>query len=267
MSTNASRSNGGAHQEAVAPASGAWAAFSQPAVGVPRDSELIRLHDLAALLAARADLSANDAERRLLAALLGGTHRVVPGDVASEVDFAGLALARLAVYRCFTTGPQLLGCDAQEVDGQVFQSARARALQHVGLRLVMGEALKDIAAGYCDDEPAPRYLAVVLAEALAAFGLPSAVREGQTSGADVGGVTADSRIVQPAGGSWKHAKGTKWSEAEKTAMQAMRKAGMTDAEIAKVAGCKRQVVGQQIKTKAAARVEVALQRQVAQLTV
>jgi hypothetical protein len=61
-------------------------------------------------------------------------------------------------------------------------------------------------------------------------------------------VPVDARIVQPAGGAWPHAYGT-WSEAEKTAIHAMRAAGMTEVGIAKVAGVSRDAFRQQIGSK------------------
>lgn len=52
---------------------------------------------------------------------------------------------------------------------------------------------------------------------------------------------------------WPHAKGVKWTDAEKGAMRAMREQGQSDEEIAKAVGCSRQVVGQQIGSKVASK--------------
>lgn len=67
----------------------------------------------------------------------------------------------------------------------------------------------------------------------------------QPSAADAGDGT-DNTIVQPDGAAWPHAKGAKWTDAERVAMRAMRTDGMTDAAIGAAAGCKRQIVGAQI---------------------
>lgn len=63
----------------------------------------------------------------------------------------------------------------------------------------------------------------------------------------------DPRIVEPEGGTWPHRDKADWTEAERSAMQAMRKRGMTDAQLAAVVGCSRQRVGQLIGSKIAAR--------------
>lgn len=64
---------------------------------------------------------------------------------------------------------------------------------------------------------------------------------------------ADPRIVEPEGGSWPHRDKADWADAEKVALQEMRDRGMTDAQLAAVAGCSRQRVGQLIGSKIAAK--------------
>lgn len=62
-----------------------------------------------------------------------------------------------------------------------------------------------------------------------------------------------SRVVQPIGSSWPHVKGADWTDAELQALREMRQAGMTDVEIAKAAGCSRQIIGEQIGSRKANR--------------
>lgn len=56
------------------------------------------------------------------------------------------------------------------------------------------------------------------------------------------------KVVQPSGGCWPHQPGS-WSEAEKEALRLMRANDLTDVAIAKIAGCKRQAIDQQIGSK------------------
>lgn len=112
------------------------------------------------------------------------------------------------------------------------------------------------------DHPVFRLLAVREADVAGLFAdeptEASAASPGQSP-------AADPRIVQPAGGAWPHAKGERWTDAELTAMRAMRNADMGDEEIARVAGCTRQLVGQKIGSKSANKAAAATNRQQAAL--
>jgi hypothetical protein len=134
---------------------------------VPRMAELVGLPDLASALAlvgsakGAHDLSEHDAASAMVGALLG------------TEQWADRAPAALAVWRLYASGPELLGDTPVWLDGTRYPSARERALRYVGEAVNLHRAtLATAAADASSDAPAPRFLAVVLADALRAFDFP-----------------------------------------------------------------------------------------------
>jgi len=128
----------------------------------PRDADLIRLPDLAGLLACAEGLTLYEAGRLLLDALAG------------REKWAGLAPAGLVLYRCTVSGPVPANADLIEFEegGQLcqFPSNRAAWLSEYRVPLVLEGDLAAVKPG-AYGVPAPRFVAVVRADALRAFGL------------------------------------------------------------------------------------------------
>jgi hypothetical protein len=128
----------------------------------PRDADLIRLPDLAGLLACAEGLTLYEAGRLLLDALAG------------REKWAGLAPAGLVLYRCTVSGPVPANADLIEFEegGQLcqFPSDRAAWLSEYRVPLALEGDLAAVKPG-AYGVPAPRFVAVVRDDALRAFGL------------------------------------------------------------------------------------------------
>lgn len=122
----------------------------------PRDHELMSLHELAVYVMVYGNLDTFDAARGIVRALLG------------DGELKGLAPSLLPVYRRFMSGPVVL--DAIGVDGG--PAPRQTALGRLLVMLYRYPTIDDIPEGSTShDEVAGRFLAVVRADALRAFGL------------------------------------------------------------------------------------------------
>lgn len=129
----------------------------------PRSEDLLSLADLAHFLAMMVDplaeLSEQVAGRKLCNALAG--HGV----------WAGRAPASVTVWRRFNSGPQALSREPTYLDGTRYPSDFERAFACYGLPLLHGRTLADIPEAEASGQPNPRYLSVVRADAMKAFGI------------------------------------------------------------------------------------------------
>jgi hypothetical protein len=190
----------------------------------PRSEDLLSLADLAGFVRLMAwplvELSEPRAGIKLCAALTG------------RDGWEGCAPASLTVWRRLHIGPQALSREPTYLDGDRYPSELERAFTWYPELLLWGRTLADIPEAEAYGHPNPRYLSVVRADAMKAFGFerkaPTAVVDVQTfSPASAPGAANDEaeRVVQ--------------SEDELPAKR--RRAAARVQELANTKGCRARV--------------------------
>lgn len=197
----------------------------------PERRDLVRLANVVAFCMTRDRLPVRRAAAAVLDALaalpLADLFLLKPGDFAEQ-----LTDATVIPY----PGPNVWWVDALSTDA-AFDDLSGSAQVIWWVRQEWTEE----AAAVADLDKSPGgALAMLASDAVRLFG------GGVADGTEAGLATS----LAPR---WPHAKGVKWTDAEKDAMRAMREQGQSDEEIAKTVGCSRQVVGQQIGSKVASK--------------